>query len=169
MRSRCGRNTAEVTPTRAGINGNLEFARTGGRGLDRTTAALWNPTLTPLLWMLLLKMQGITIRVFISLPWPLVLSASISLEGVEQSISSLLNSKSPGLDDLPAHSQYMAPLLLKLHNEVYERGRLPVMVTDALIVVNAGPGKDLNYCESYRPISLLEVCRVTKIILDIIH
>lgn len=79
----------------------------------------------------------------------------------EEAIASFPPRKSPGLDSLPSEwytFQYgMAPRLLKVFNAARSDGRLPPSMGEALVVLIPKWGKDPRECDSYRPISLMNV------------
>ncbi|KAJ1142759.1 hypothetical protein NDU88_009072, partial [Pleurodeles waltl] len=70
--------------------------------------------------------------------------------------------KSPGVDGLsPAfYKEYvdiLAPRLLAVYSEALETGSLPASLREALIVTILKPGKDPTRCDSYRPLSMINI------------
>lgn len=92
---------------------------------------------------------------------------------------SMNSNKTPDLDGYPAewygtYKEFMASKLLEVYSDALERGVLPDSLREALIVLIPKPHKDNDYCELYRPISLLWMPKVlakrlNKVIVSIIH
>ncbi|CAJ0950036.1 unnamed protein product [Ranitomeya imitator] len=112
------------------------------------------------------------------------MDAEFTLEEVEQAITDMASGKAPGPDGFPVelYRKYrgiLAPLLLKVFNEIWKGGCLPDTFYEAHIILLKKEGKDPLECGSYRPISLVNVdykilakilaTRLNSIILDIIH
>ena len=90
------------------------------------------------------------------------LEEPLSVEELTLAISQMPAHKSPGLDGFPVewYKQFqhlLGPLLLKTYNEALKEGRLPPSMREALIVLLLKPRKDPLKCDSYRPISLINV------------
>lgn len=90
------------------------------------------------------------------------LEADITVEEVEGAIASFAPRKSPGLDGIPSEwyttfSGGLAPRLLRVFLTARREGRLPPSMREALVVLIHKGGKDPKECESYRPISLMNV------------
>uniref|UniRef100_A0A669BRS1 Reverse transcriptase domain-containing protein n=1 Tax=Oreochromis niloticus TaxID=8128 RepID=A0A669BRS1_ORENI len=90
------------------------------------------------------------------------LDAPIKIEEIFGSIKCMQSRKAPGSDGFPAEffkkfKDKLAPLLLDVYNESLRNGRLPPTLTQASISVLLKKGKDPTACESYRPLSLLNV------------
>lgn len=113
-----------------------------------------------------------------------LLERPISCEEVQDAIASLKNGKSPGPDGLPGEfykkfSEFLAPQLHDVFLKAKEIGSLPPSAYEATIIVIPKPGKDPNFCESYRPISLLQsdvkilakilTTRLKQVILSLVH
>lgn len=99
------------------------------------------------------------------------LDAPITLKEVQTAISSLQSAKSPGPDGLPTefyktNSESLAPQFHELLIPMLESQCLPPSMSEAVIVVIPKPRKDPELCESYWPISLLNVDAkiITKIL-----
>ncbi len=72
------------------------------------------------------------------------------------------SSKAPGPDGFPIEfykkfADLLGPLLVAVYNESFNTGTLPLTLTQASISLLPKEGKDPTRCESYRPISLLNV------------
>lgn len=90
------------------------------------------------------------------------LELPITVEEIISAISSLNPNKTPGMDSLPVewygtYSESLAPKLLEMYNHAFDRGILPESLREALIVLIPKLHKDHDLCESYRPISLINV------------
>ncbi len=90
------------------------------------------------------------------------LDGPITLEEITKSINSLQSKKSPGPDGLPSEfykkfNVKLAPLLLSVFEESLDLGMLPLTLRQASITLLPKDGKDPTLCNSYRPISLLNV------------
>uniref|UniRef100_A0A803JYV6 Reverse transcriptase domain-containing protein n=1 Tax=Xenopus tropicalis TaxID=8364 RepID=A0A803JYV6_XENTR len=90
------------------------------------------------------------------------LNNPITLEEVQEAITSLQPNKTPGPDGLPADwykasTELISPWLHKTLLDATEKNKLPRSFNTALIVVIPKEGKDPLECGSYRPISLLNV------------
>lgn len=75
---------------------------------------------------------------------------------------SLNSNKTPGLDGYPAewystYKEFLASKLLEVYNDALERGVFPDSLREALVVLIPKLHKDHDVCESYRPISLINV------------
>lgn len=84
----------------------------------------------------------------------------ITLKEVIDSISSLKNNKSPGVDGLTSEfyksfSKELAPFLLQVFCESIAKGALPPTLTQGLITLIPKPKKDILLIDNWRPISLL--------------
>lgn len=89
------------------------------------------------------------------------LEATLTLEELQEAVSSFHNCKAPGKDGIPIeiYKQYSAillPRLLHVFNGALECGALPPSMSKANIVLLLKPGKDPVDPGSYRPISLLQ-------------
>lgn len=90
------------------------------------------------------------------------LEADITVEEVEGAISSFAPRKSPGLDGFPSEWNHtfgssLAPPLLRVFAKARLDGRLPLPMREALVVLIHKGGKYPRECDSYRPISLMNV------------
>lgn len=112
------------------------------------------------------------------------LDSPFTTEEVISAIRSLKPNKTPGLDGLPVewygtYAEILAPKLMVMYEDAYDRGILPESMREAFIVLIPKPHKDHDLCESYRPISLINVDtkilakllakRLNKVIASIIH
>lgn len=84
----------------------------------------------------------------------------IILEVVVDSIDSLKNNKSPGVDGLTSEfyktfSEHLAPFLLEVFLESIQEESLPPSLMQGLITLIPKPKKDPLLLENWRPISLL--------------
>ncbi|CAI5697422.1 unnamed protein product [Oreochromis niloticus] len=91
-----------------------------------------------------------------------VLEGKITLIEVKQAIGSLSLGKSPGNDGFPSDFYKvfvgeLAPRLLSVYQDAFQRGRLPFSMRSAVITLLHKKGKDPQYCGNYRPISLINV------------
>ncbi len=90
------------------------------------------------------------------------LDGPITLEEITKSINSLQSKKSPGPDGSPSefYKKFhvkLAPLLLSVFDESLDLGMFPLTPRQASITLLPKDGKDPTLCNSYRPISLLNV------------
>ncbi|KAJ1109004.1 hypothetical protein NDU88_006374 [Pleurodeles waltl] len=90
------------------------------------------------------------------------LDMPFTVEEVAAAILSLPGDKSPGVDGLtPAfYKEYvdiLAPCLLEVYAESLETGSLPASLREALIITVLKPGKDPTRCDSYRPLSMINI------------
>lgn len=112
------------------------------------------------------------------------LEATLTADEITSAIASLAPTKAPGLDGLPldfyaAYPEVLVPELLRLYNYIFESESLPQSLCQAVIIVLPKLGKDPQYPDSYRPISLLQAdikilakilaIRLNQIILSLIH
>lgn len=92
------------------------------------------------------------------------LDSPITVEEVLDSISSFLPAKPPGSDGLPIdlykeYVSFLAPRLLDVYITAFQNGELPESTREAIIVVLLKSRKDLLFCDSYDPISLLQTLK----------
>lgn len=85
-----------------------------------------------------------------------------SVEEISNAIDSLRNSSAPGSDGFAgefykAFKDLLAPKLLEVYDEALEKQLLPPTLREAIIILFPKPGKDPSKCESYRPLSLLNL------------
>lgn len=112
------------------------------------------------------------------------LELPIKMEEILSAIRTLSPNESPGLDGFPVewydtYADSLASRLLEMYKGALEQGVLPESLREALIVLIPKPHKDHELCESYRPISLINVyakiiakilaLRLNKVIESIIH
>lgn len=90
------------------------------------------------------------------------LDAPIMLEEIQRAVASLQNGKTPSPDGIPAelfktYVEELLPTFKLMLQKAVEEDCLPPTMAEAVIVVILKPGKALEQCSSYRPISLLNV------------
>ena len=77
-------------------------------------------------------------------------------------IDAKILNKNPGLDDYTdefyqTFREELTPILLKLFQNIAERGTLPKSFSEAIITLIPKPDKDTTKKENYRPISLMNI------------
>ena len=90
------------------------------------------------------------------------LDSPLTLKEISDSILSMQSGKSPGPDGFPVEfffkfAKDLSPLMLSMFNESYSSGHLPETLNQAFICLLHKKGKDPLCCQSYRPISLLNL------------
>lgn len=88
------------------------------------------------------------------------LSAPFELDEIREAIMKMQSGKAPGLDGIPIdfykhYIDIMAPVLKEIFEDSLEMGVLPPSMREALVTSLLKPGKNPVYCDSYRPLSLL--------------
>lgn len=86
----------------------------------------------------------------------------IRQQEIMEAVVAMQSGKAPGPDGFPIEfykkfSDLLNPLLVAVYKEAFERGSLPLTLTQASISLLLKENKDPTVCESYRPISLLNV------------
>lgn len=90
------------------------------------------------------------------------LAEPFSEEEIKATIESLTSSTAPGLDSFTgefykAFKDILAPKLLEMYDEALANKILHPTLREAVIILLPKPGKDPTRCESYRPLSLLNL------------
>lgn len=90
------------------------------------------------------------------------LERNITVEELTTTVKSMQCGKCPGPDGYTAEFykkflHKLAPILIDMFNESFESLKLPQTLTQASISLILKKNKDLLFCASYRPISLLNV------------
>ena len=88
------------------------------------------------------------------------LDSPLSVEELLKAIDTMTNGKTAGPDSLPidlykAFKNQLIRPLFEMFEESLETGILPPSLRKALITLLPKPDKPQHYCESYRPISLI--------------
>ena len=88
------------------------------------------------------------------------LETPLQLSEIRYAIKQISRNKTPGTDGLPieyyaTYIETLAPKLLEVFNEAWQKGTLPASLREALIVVLHKKGRDPLDVRSYRPLSLL--------------
>lgn len=90
------------------------------------------------------------------------LSLPITEEDIRQANTTLPNKKAPGPDGLTCefykeYAEELSPYLLEVYAEAHEVGTLPPTLREALIITLLKKDKPPSRCDSYRPLSLINI------------
>jgi hypothetical protein len=90
------------------------------------------------------------------------LNSPITCNKIEVVVKHLLTKKSPGSDGIMAEfyqtfKEEIAPILLKIFEEIEREGTLPNLFSELSITLVQKPNKDVTRKENYRTISLMNI------------
>lgn len=90
------------------------------------------------------------------------LESSITVAEIRKAVSLMNTGKSPGYDGFPVeyYKEYidiLAPVLVKVYQEAFEKGHMPPTFNEALISLIPKKDRDITDPSIFRPISLLNL------------
>ena len=95
------------------------------------------------------------------------LNRSITSMEIETVVKNLPTNKTPGPNGFTDEfyqkiREELTPILLKLFQKISEEGKLPNSFCEATITLTPKPDKDATKKENYRPISLINICKIPQ-------
>lgn len=90
------------------------------------------------------------------------LESTVMVAEIRKAVSLMNTGKSPGCDGFPVeyYKEYidnLAPVLVKVYQEAFEKGHMPPTFNEALISLIPKKDRDITDPSNFRPISLLNI------------